>query len=258
MVSKAQIKRIQALRLAKYREAEQLFVAEGVKVVDELLSSAFEVHSLYATSQWFESHQDRAALISSIAYEISETELSKISNLQTPNQVVAIGRMPSFMNAEYHPCDWVLMADKIRDPGNFGTMIRTADWFGFERVIADISTVDVWNPKVIQAAMGSVFRVPVHYTSLKEYLSSNAESLPVYGTLLEGESLHTIQFETRGIVVVGNESHGISDELLPYITRQITIPGATAGPAGRAESLNASIATSIICFEIKRQMSLLK
>ena len=125
--------------------------------------------------------------------------------------------------------EWVLMLDQLRDPGNLGTIIRTADWFGIDRIIVSRNSVDVWNPKVVQASMGSVFRVPVHYTDVVRFLSENAQKMPVYGTLLDGEPLTDINFKQEGIVVIGNESNGITEQIMPFITSRITIPAATAG-----------------------------
>jgi TrmH family RNA methyltransferase len=147
----------------------------------------------------------------------------------------------------------VLALDQVRDPGNLGTIIRTADWFGIDRIVAASGSVDIWNPKVVQASMGSVFRIPFHYVDLQQFLNTHAAHVPVYGTLLEGEDVTTVRFKSGGIVVIGNESHGISEQIRPLITERITIPGALKGPNGRAESLNASIAAALICYEIRRQ-----
>lgn len=253
MLSKNQLKLIKSLRLQKYRLEEMLFVAEGIKLVDELLRSDFGIHQIFATSEWISAgHLPQNRYLVEIV-EISQAELDRISVLSTPNQVLALAQIPAFSQLPKIKGEWVLALDQIRDPGNLGTIIRTADWFGIDRIVAANSSVDVWNPKVVQASMGSVFRMPVHYTDLELFLAENYKEVPVYGTLLEGISLSDVELKPDGIVVIGNESHGISDKLKPYISSKITIPAAGIGVSGRAESLNASIATAIICYEIRRQ-----
>ncbi|KAF0194499.1 MAG: rRNA methylase [Bacteroidetes bacterium] len=253
MLSRNQLKLINSLRLQKFRHEEGLFVAEGVKLVDELLRSSFPVTRIFATIEWI-----RAGHIPQDRYlveinEISQAELEKISSLTTPNQVLALAKLPVIAPLPDISGEWVLLLDQLRDPGNLGTIIRTADWFGFNRIIAAHGSVDVWNPKVVQASMGSVFRVPVHYSDIAAYLKTISGKIPVYGTLLEGESLMDTRFGKNGVVVIGNESHGISEQIKPYITTKITIPASFSGPSGRAESLNASIAAAIICYEIRKQ-----
>lgn len=253
MLSKNQLKLVNSLRLQKYRQEHGLFIAEGVKLVDEALKSSFEIHQLFATPEWIAAgHLPKNRQLVDIV-EIGLNELNKISALTTPNQVLAVIKIPSGIPAPDASGEWALLLDQIRDPGNLGTIIRTADWFGIDRIIAAASSVDIWNPKVVQASMGSVFRMPVHYTDIHEYLSNNQNRVPVYGTLLEGEDISGVKLGKEGIVVIGNESHGISDSVKPFITTKITIPAADAGNCGRAESLNASIATAILCYEIRRQ-----
>jgi len=253
MLSKNQLKLVNSLRLHKYRQEHGLFIAEGVKLVNEALKSSFEIHQIFATPEWIDAGHlpDGRYLVDVV--EITQAELEKISALSTPNQVLALVKIPSGIPVPDASGEWALLLDQIRDPGNLGTIIRTADWFGIDRIIAATSSVDIWNPKVVQASMGSVFRMPVHYTDIHAYLSGNLDRVPVYGTLLEGEDISGVKLGKDGIVVIGNESHGISDSVKPFITRKITIPAANAGSSGRAESLNASIATAILCYEIRRQ-----
>jgi len=253
MLSKNRQKLVNSLRLLKFRQEEGLFIAEGVKVVDELLKSNFQIHQIFATPEWILAHHIPANRYLVEIVEITQAELEKISTLGTPNQVLAIAFVPAKISIPDITGEWALLLDQIRDPGNLGTIIRTADWFGINRIIAANNTVDVWNPKVVQASMGSVFRMPVHYAEAEEFLSAYSGRIPVYGTLLEGEPLGKLPLNPGGIVVVGNESHGISDKLIPFITTRITIPAAMAGSGGRAESLNASIAAAILCYEIRRQ-----
>ncbi len=253
MLSRNQLKLVNSLRLPKYRQEHGIFIAEGVKLVHEVLKSSFGIHQLFATSEWirFGHLPENRELVEVI--EISQAELEKISALFTPNQVLALVKIPSEIPAPDAAGEWTLLLDQIRDPGNLGTIIRTADWFGIDRIVAANNSVDVWNPKVVQSSMGSVFRVPVHYSEIREYLLSNAQRVPVYGTLLEGRELSSVKLGKEGIVVIGNESHGISDLIKPFITHELTIRAAESGLLGRAESLNASIATAILCYEIRRQ-----
>lgn len=253
MLSKNQQKLVNSLRLLKFRQEEGLFIAEGVKLVNELLKSNFQIRQIYATPEWIKAGHIPANRYLVEIVEVSQAELEKISALGTPNQVLAIAYVPAKISIPDITGEWVLLLDQIRDPGNLGTIIRTADWFGINRIVAANNSVDVWNPKVVQASMGSVFRMPVHYVEAAEFLSAYSGKIPVYGTLLEGEPLGKLPLNPGGIVVVGNESHGISDKIIPFITRRITIPAAMEGKDGRAESLNASIAAAIICYEIRRQ-----
>lgn len=253
MITRNQQKLVNSLRLQKHRLEEGLFIAEGVKVVNELLASSFQVTKIFATNEWIGAgHIPQNRYFVEII-EISNDELEKLSNLSTPNQVIALAKLPAPGRIPEIEGEWALMLDQIRDPGNFGTIIRTADWFGFSRIIAAYGCVDVWNPKVVQASMGSVFRISVHYTDIADFLHSRGGNFPVFGTMLEGESLNEISFGKGGVVVIGNESHGISEKIQQFITRRITIPAVFHDPSGHAESLNASIATAIICYEVRKQ-----
>mgnify|MGYP001289309300 CR=1 FL=1 len=253
MISRNQFKLVNSLRLQKFRLEEGLFIAEGVKLVDELLASKFQISQIFATAAWInDRHIPQNRYLVEII-EISQAELERLSSLSTPNQVIALAKLPVASTIPDITGEWVLALDQIRDPGNLGTIIRTADWFGFNRIIAAHGSVDMWNPKVVQASMGSVFRMPVHYSDISVFLSTLSGKITVYGTLLEGESLMDARFGNGGVVVIGNESHGISETIKPFITTKITIPAASSGSVGRAESLNASIATAIICYEIRKQ-----
>ncbi len=256
MLSRSQSKLIASLRLGKFRNEEGLFVVEGVKMVDELLASSFEIKSIFATETWIAGkHLPPDRYLVDIE-EISETDLEKISALNTPNQVLAVAFIKTFNAPDYSGNEWVLALDQIRDPGNMGTIIRTADWFGISRIVAAIGTVDLWNPKVVQASMGSIFRMSVHYVELADYLSEAGRFAPVYGAFMDGSPVGAIRLDKQGVMVIGNESHGISPQIEALVTQKITIPSALAGDDGRAESLNASLATAILCYEINRQKSL--
>lgn len=253
MLSKNQLKLVNSLRLSKYRLEHGLFIVEGVKLVEEALKSSFDIYQIFATAEWigFGHLSKKKSLVDLV--EITQAELEKISALNTANQVLALVKLPAELPVPAATGEWTLLLDQIRDPGNLGTIIRTADWFGIDRIIAAENSVELWNPKVVQASMGSVFRMPVHYTDIENYLSVNAKHVQIYGTLLEGEDISKVKLGKEGIVVIGNESHGISEAVKTLITHRITIPAATAGSSGRAESLNASIAGAVICYEIRRQ-----
>lgn len=245
MISKAQIKFVQALHSSKNRKKEGLFIVEGVKLVNELIKSTFEVVSIYATPQY----NLPIGATNYPVHRIEQWELEKISVLTTPNQVLALVKMPEPLPLKDVANELVLLLDKVSDPGNMGTIIRTAEWFGIDRVIASSDSVEFWNPKVVQASMGSILRVPLHYVDINGFLSENAH-LTIYGTLLDGEELGKTLLTKYGIIVVGNESNGISQEVKEFISRKLTIkPASNAG----SESLNASIATAIVCFEFRRQ-----
>lgn len=242
MISKAQVKLIHSLRLPKNRESEGLFVVEGVKMVNELLASDLEVVWVYATSEWIEPGNIEVT-------RVEDWELQKISSLTTANQVLAVATMPKRVLPSNTTSELILVLDKVSDPGNLGTIIRTAEWFGIDRVIASIDSVDCWNAKVVQASMGSIFRVPVHYVDLISFLST-AGKIPVYGTLFDGETLGDSILSKNGLIIVGNESKGISNEVQKFVTRKLTIKPSTVSAS---ESLNVSMATSIVCYEFRRQ-----
>lgn len=256
MLSRSQSKLIASLRLGKYRSEEGMFVVEGVKMVGELLASNFQIKTIFATEAWIAGkHLPPDRYLVDIE-EINEAELKKISVLTTPNQVLAVTYIKTYKNPGFLAGEWVLALDQIRDPGNMGTIIRTADWFGISRIVASNGTVDLWNAKVVQASMGSIFRMPVHYVNLPNYLEEAQKLTPVYGAFMEGSPIDSITLGKQGVLVIGSESHGISPEIEAMITKKITIPSAMADDDGRAESLNASLATAILCYEINRQKSL--
>lgn len=258
MLSRNQSKLITSLRLSKLRQEEGLFVVEGVKMVGELLASDFAIKTIFATQEWISgAHLPPNRYLVEIE-EINDSDLEKVSNLTTPNQVLAVAFIKQSKAFKCSDNEWILALDQIRDPGNMGTIIRTADWFGIQRIVASTGTVDIWNPKVVQASMGSVFRIPVHYTDLDQFLREAVEHSPVYGALLDGESLSDAVLGMNGVLVIGNESHGISKQIQSLVSHRITIPSAIPGEQGRAESLNASLATGIFCYEINRQRQLKK
>jgi len=234
MISKNEAKYIQSLCHKKQRQQEGLFIAEGPKLVEELLNSHYTVHKLYASAEWLnDNKQNRVEVV-----EVSEAELEKLSSLQTPNKVVAVVQQKD-VAIPTTKGKISLVLDGIQDPGNLGTIIRIADWFGIGEIICSEDTVELYNPKVVQGTMGSFVRVNVWYGDLKKFLSNNP--MPVYGTLLHGNSIYQIAKPTEGLLVIGNEGKGIRDEVLPFIKYPITIP-----KIGGAESLNAAVATGIV------------
>jgi TrmH family RNA methyltransferase len=244
MISKATGKFIKSLQVKKYRKEEQSFIVEGAKSVAELLRSDFEVKWLAATDDFLQLHKN---LLNNRHIEwtkASAKELGQLGTFQTNDGALAIALMkpnqPLTVQNEY-----ALILDVIRDPGNLGTIIRTADWYGIDKIIASEETADFYNPKVISATMGSFCRVQLYYTNLGEYLKTT--DLPVYGTFLNGTNIYTVDFAKAGLIVVGNEANGISTEVGQLVTVPITIP-----KRGGAESLNASIATAIVLDNVFR------
>ena len=244
MISKAKLKAYSAYKNSKARDNDRVFVVEGIKMVEELLKSSFSVVDICATKEWIAEHPQIAVT------EISESELERISLLQTPNQVWALVEKKGFDEISENIFDSLcLVLDEIKDPGNMGTIIRTADWFGIQTIICSENSVDIYNPKVVQATMGSIFRTQVHYTNLKDFLSNKPQQTKVFGSLLGGKDIYQEKLDTKGLILIGNESKGISEELKPFITNKIMIPKFGSD----AESLNASVATGIICAEFKRR-----
>ena len=240
MVSKNQIKLISGLHQKKQRFVNQLFFAEGVKVIQELLQSNFELEHLYTTINDFQEVQTSKRTL------INDQELKKISALTTPNSCLAVFKMP--VENEISSTGLILALDDIRDPGNLGTILRLCDWFGIKQIVCSKETVDIYNPKVVQATMGSITRVNVNYVDLKTYLSQT--KLPVFGTFMDGETIYKKNLPENGIIIMGNEANGISAEIEKTVTTRLTIP--RFGELQKTESLNVATATAIILSEFKR------
>ncbi|MCW3101687.1 MAG: hypothetical protein JWO09_127 [Bacteroidetes bacterium] len=254
MLSKNQIKFVNSLRQKKYREEHNLFIAEGAKIVPELLASGIKVKQVFATSAFLRQHQLDAAIE---RFEIKEAELERISTLMTPNEALALCEIPAYeLDANALKDNLTLVLDEIKDPGNMGTIIRIADWFGIGNIVCSPTSVDVFNPKVVQATMGSIARIKIHFLELAAFIEEQKKvnAVPVFGALLEGESIYSKQLPSKGLIVIGNESKGISEELQQLITDRISIPSFShfSQSGGEAESLNAAIATAIICSEFRR------
>ncbi len=252
MISKARIKTITSLKAAKYRKQHGLFVAEGTTNILDFMSSELKAIEVYATAKWIGKHGSHLEQLPVI--EATGQELKKMSSLKTPPEVLGLFEIPTRETPDLKSFDdLALMLDDIRDPGNLGTIIRTADWFGIRHIFCSEHTVDAFNPKVVQASMGSLGRVRIYYGSLQEILSAKPDYLKVFGAVLHGTNLDVIAKPHRGIIMIGNESRGISDELVSMLDEKITIPNLPLPDGSSAESLNASIAAAIICYEFRRQ-----
>lgn len=244
MLGKAKIKYIRSLHLNKFRRKYGLFLAEGTVNVLDFLSGPLQVKEIYATENWLDRHKE--ALVGKKPETVNPGEMEKISALKKPPGVLAVINMPVYRLPQIISRDnYVLALDDIRDPGNLGTIIRTADWFGIKDVVCSQNTVDAYNPKVVQATMGSLGRVRVHYTDLAEWLSGKPDSLTVFGTMLQGNDVRKVEKPGKGILLIGSEAHGISKALHPFIDKPVRIPSA---PGSGAESLNAAVAAAIACF----------
>jgi RNA methyltransferase, TrmH family len=256
MLSRNQIKYISALKLKKQRESHRQFIAEGSKLVLDLIDSDYTVTEIFATREWIDLNAVSFHSVKIISTEVTEDELSRITALTTPSPVLAIVSIPEEKTDPASFTDkLILILDEIRDPGNLGTIIRIADWFGINAVICSETTVDLFNPKVVQATMGSIARVPVHYTDLVVFLSALPSSFKIYGSFLEGENIYKKKLYSTGVIIIGNESKGISGSVAQFITDKLHIPSFPLGKNGssQAESLNASVATAILCSEFKRR-----
>lgn len=240
MLSKNQIKLITSLQQKKYRKQQQLFFAEGIKVIQELLNSNFELEHLFVTDAFF------PEVSKSKISTITEAELKKISALTTPNNCLALFKIPNEQPISENGL--IIALDDIRDPGNLGTILRLCDWFGIRQVVCSAETVDIYNPKVVQATMGSITRVNVVYTDLEQFIRKT--KLPVYGTFMDGENIYKSKLPNEGVIVMGNEANGISSEIEKLTENRITIP--RFGDLQQTESLNVATATAIILSEFKR------
>lgn len=240
MVSKNQIKLITSLQQKKYRIANKLFFAEGVKGIQELLDSDFELEHLYSTQNDFDEVSKEKKTI------ISENDLKKLTALATPNSCLAVFKMPA--EKTITETGLIVALDSIRDPGNLGTILRLCDWFGIQQVLCSKETVDVYNPKVVQATMGSIARVNINYIDLNTFVATT--KLSVFGTFMDGKNIYKSELPKEGIVIMGNEANGISTELEKLVTSRLTIP--RFGNLQKTESLNVATATAIVLSEFRR------
>ncbi len=255
VLSKNKISFIRSLKEKKYRLIHCMFVAEGNKIITELIESKHTLtEEIFATERWL---ADNKKLVSGKGLKItpvSAGEIQKISSFKTPQEVLAVLRMPeSHINPADIKDQLVLALDAIQDPGNFGTMIRLCDWFGIRHIVCSGDTADCFNPKVLQATMGSIFRVNVWYTELFEFIRDASEKkTEIYGTFTEGSNVYTSELTTSGILILGNESRGIRKKIWPYITQKLVIPSFNR-QQDAADSLNVATAAAIFCSEFRRR-----
>lgn len=231
----------------KYRKQNGLFIVEGIKSIREFINSDYLIDSLYYTPQISPQIHKITANIN--LFEISETDLAKISVLQCPQDVLALVQIPrnESVNFDSLKGKYSLVLDEVQDPGNLGTIIRTADWFGIENIICSPTTVDAYNPKTVQSTMGSLARTRVIYTDLEVFLANS--KLPIYGAELDGENIYQVHWKPEGLIILGNEGHGIDPLLSEYISHSVTIPRI-----GEAESLNVAISAAIFCSELQGRL----
>jgi len=256
MLTKNKIKLINSLDRKKNRKEHGLFIVEGEKMVNELINEcetrekcAYLISELFYTLDYKTKFLEDLEELNVEQTEITETELAKISNFSSPNQVLALVNIPQD-KVPYYEEDIVLMIDGVIDPGNLGNIIRCADWFGINHVICSTNCVGLYNPKVVQASMGSIFRINVLYTLLPVVLAKmrkNNPLKPIYGATLDGENIYGMNLNENSAIVMGSESHGISEEVKAFLTKEVKIP-----QLGRGESLNVASATAILCSEFKR------
>ena len=252
MLPKSELKYIQSLSQKKFRTEHGQFVAEGSKLIHELLTrKPGWLKNIYGTKEWWSNQPiNLQNKFQKYFTEVEPFEFDKISNLQTPQDVLAVIETPSFTYNTVTPQssdgNWLLVLDGIQDPGNVGTIIRTAHWFGVDKIICSIDCADVFSPKVVQASMGSIFLVEVFYEHLVNFFSEN--ELPVYGALLKGEPIDGYNSAGKGIILIGSEGRGIRPELIPFVNHPVTIPGI-----GDAESLNAGIAAGILLYSFTKK-----
>ena len=248
MPSKAVIQKVSSLSHKKFRDELGLFVAEGDKLVEELLGSDFTVEHLFVTKD---------SALESIRHPQKEVvdgkNMKRMSGLKTPSQSLAVVQIPKYtLNPEGLKNQLTIALDEIQDPGNLGTIIRLADWFGITNVICSLDTADCYNPKVVQATMGAITRVKIYYLSLTELLTSLSPNTPIYGTFLSGSNIYNSKLSSNGLIVMGNEGKGISKEVEALIQHRLYIPAFTQNERG-SESLNVAIATAICCSEFRRR-----
>lgn len=256
MISKNRLKYVRSLEMKKYRKAEGVFVAEGHKLVGDLLD-VFECKYLAATSDWLSANAawvERQRRSGVEVDEVTDEELKRASFQETPQQVLAVFKQLTYevdVN-EVARRQLCLVLDDVQNPGNLGTIVRLADWFGIEHIFCSKGCADIYNPKTVQATMGGIARVQVHEADLPELLRRLDKDIPVYGTFLDGENMYGKELENRGLIVMGNEGKGVSKEVAAFVTERLYIPNY---PEGRetSESLNVAIATAIVCAEFRRR-----
>jgi TrmH family RNA methyltransferase len=255
MLSKNRLRDLLQIHQKKHREQVGLFLAEGVKIVPELLRSNFPVNEIFASQNWIDQNK---AIISkrSIPFSvITQQDLERLSQLQTPQELIALCSKPKDDQTPLKTGALYLFLDSIRDPGNMGTIMRLADWFGIDAIFASDDCVEWTNPKVIQASMGSFIRMRPQYVDAVSFLQDACLDLPIYATDLEGDNIYKSSFKPEGMLIISNEAHGLNPELEKWVSKKIHIPAAPK-EGGMAESLNAAIAAAVVLGEFYRQRML--
>lgn len=246
MLSISKQKFVRSLSIKKFRDSEGLFLAEGVKLISELIDGGLKCEYLFST-------ENSNLSANKEVIKITEQELQKISNQKTPQGALAVFKIPNYeIDFENIKNELSLALDDVQDPGNVGTIIRLADWFGISNIYCSAGCADAFAPKTVQATMGALARVQIHRVNLYEFLSANIKYLETYGTFLEGENIYRTRLKRTGIIVMGSEGNGISENIKSLITHRITIP-SFPGNSQRAESLNVAVATAIVCSEFRRE-----
>jgi RNA methyltransferase, TrmH family len=247
MLSKSQINFLRSLQFKKERATQGLFLVEGFKSVIEFINSAYVVEAIYHTTSFDSNVLNLSRKINS--FEISSAEMEKISSLKTPQPIAALVKIRVLLPLSNHLLKqkFSLVLDSLQDPGNLGTIIRIADWFGIQNIICSNDSVDAYNPKAVQASMGSLSRISVYYDDIVRILTDT--DIPVFGALMQGDSIYETDFGTDGLIVMGNEGNGMRAEVERLISRAVTIPRV-----GGAESLNVGIAAALFCSEINRKL----
>jgi len=253
MLSKNKIKLIQSLNRKKNRDETGLFLVEGNKMVEEALRSEFQIELLAGTSSFISQNLAQTGSVQELI-ETDNESLNKASLLQNPQDALALVRQPINSKPEFNlNSELILALDFIQDPGNLGTIIRIADWFGISTIVCSENTVDCFNPKVVQASMGAIFRIKTWYTSLNNFLEENVKNqIPVYGTFLDGRNIYAEVLTCNGVIVMGNEGNGISKEAGQFVSTRLFIPSFSINE-NKSESLNVAIATAICCSEFRRR-----
>jgi TrmH family RNA methyltransferase len=255
MISIARIKFISSLKQKKFRQEQGFFIAEGLKLVKDLITSSFQIEEILAYKEIVGELTLASKSKEIPVVEVSPQLMSRLSNLVTPSPVLAVVKIPT----EHKPLpdvqkELILFLDDLKDPGNTGTIIRLADWFGIDHVVCSEDTVELFNPKVVQATMGSIARINVHYVKTSKFFSTLTKDINIYGAFLEGENIWNATLQNNGIIVIGNESLGIGSETASFVTRKLFIPPFhSSQKLGSAESLNVTTATGIICSEFRRR-----
>ncbi len=244
-MTKAEIQFVRSLSDKRVRDAERLFIAEGDKLIAEILQSGWRVRNLYALEGHFDGRAER----------VNEKEMERISQLKSASTSLAVVEQPRHKSVKSAPAGALSLAlDGVQNPGNLGTIIRLADWFGVEDIFCSEDTADCFNPKVVQATMGAILRVRVHYLPLADFLRHTRESgVEVYGTMLDGDNIYDTELASSGVIVMGNEGRGVSAECAASFSQRLLIPAYSAAGQG-SESLNVAMATGIVCAEFRRRM----